>query len=118
MYWYGGNDDVPKPGYWRRSATSDNFIACLYSAAWLGYASPSNNNLGECFTGYQGILCADWQIGFSRTNNYQWNRCQDPTWNIIRLLLMIVAIIIVVVIIIRSTLTGALQKKNIQSIYV
>ena len=119
MYWYGGSDIGPKPGYWRSSVTTDNFIACLYSAAWLGYVSPSNNNLGECFTGYQGIIWGDWQVGFSKTSNYQWDRCPDPTWNIIRLLLVFIAVVIgIVIIIIRSTLAGALQRKNIQSVYI
>ena len=111
MYWYGGSDVGPKPGYWRSSIVSDNFIHCLYSAAWLGYVSPTNNNLGECFTGYQGILWGDWQVGFSKTSNYQWDKCPDPTWNVIRLLMMFIAVVIGIVIIIRSTLAGALQRK-------
>ena len=63
MYCYGGSNIRPQPGFWRISNISDNFIAWLYSAACLGYVSPSNNNLGECFAGYQGILWADVKLG-------------------------------------------------------
>ena len=56
MYCKGGSDIGPKPGYWRSSNQTDKFIACLNPAACLGYVEPTNNNLGECFTGYQGIL--------------------------------------------------------------
>ena len=97
---------------------SDNFISCLYSGAWLGYVSPSNNKLWEWFTGYQGVLWADWQSGFSRTSDYTCGAWPNATWNIFRILLLIAAVFIFIVIIIRSTLAGALQKKKIQSVYI
>ena len=117
MYWYGGSNVGPKPGYWRSANTSDNFIACLFSPACLGYVSPSNNNLGECFTGYQGILWADCVPGFSRTSGYEWGLCPNQVWNVIRLLLVFIAVIIGIAILIKSTLAGALQKKNVQAVY-
>ena len=117
MYCYGGSNIGPKPGFWRSSNTTDNFIGWLYTGAWIGYVAPSNNNLGEWFTGYQGILCADCQVGFSRTTNYKWSRCPNPVWNIIRLILILIAAIVAVIIIIKTTLAGALQKKNVQSVY-
>ena len=111
MYCYGGSNINPQPGYWRSSNTSDKFIAWLYSAACLVYVSTSNNNLGECFTGYQGILWADCKVGFSRTEDYNWDKCPNLVWNIIRLILVFIAVIIGIEIIIRSTFAGALQKK-------
>ena len=117
MYWYGGSNVGPKPGYWRSANTSDNFIACLFSPACLGYVSPSNNNLGECFTGYQGILWADCVPGFSRTSGFEWGLCPNQVWNVIRLLLVFIAVIIGIAILIKSTLSGALQKKNVQAVY-
>ena len=118
MYCKGGSDVGPKPGYWRSSLTSDTFISCLYSGACLGYVSPSNNKLGEWFEGYQGVLWADWAANFSKTSSYKWGKCPNPTWNIIRLLLIFLAIIIGIILIVRSTLSGALQKKNLQSVYI
>lgn len=118
MYCKGGSDIGPKPGYWRSSTDTDNFIQCLFTAACLGYEEPDNNNLGECFTGYQGILCADCSAGFSRTGEFECSKCPDPIYNIIRLSLVMFAVIGGIVIMIRSTLSGALQRKNIQSVYI
>ena len=111
MYWYGGSDVGPKPGYWRSSLTSDNFIQWLYSGAWKGYIKPSENKLGEWFTGYQGILWGEWTIGFSKTENYRWDKWPDPAWNVIRLILISIWVLIWIVIMIRSTLVGASQRK-------
>ena len=118
MYWNGGSNVGPKPGYWRSSLASDNFISWLYSGACLGYVSPTYYKLGECFEGYQGILWADWTVNFSKTSNYKCEKCPNPAWNVIRLLLIFIAIIIGIVFIVRSTLSGALEKKNVQSVYI
>jgi predicted outer membrane repeat protein len=118
MYWKGGSDVGPKPGYWRSSNTSDNFISCLYSSACLGYVYPDYNNLGEWFTGYDGVLCSEWEIGYSRTGTYEWSKWPDPVWNIIQIILILMAVILGIAIMVRSTLAGALQRKNIQSVYI
>ena len=118
MYCKGGSDVGPLPGYWRSSLTSDNFISCLYSGACLGYVSPSNNKLGEWFTGYQGTLWADWTVNFSKTSNYKCEQWPNYVWNIVKLFLVFIGAIIGIVLIVRSTLAGALQKKNVQSVYI
>ena len=117
MYWKGGSDIGPKPGYWRSSNTTDNFIACLNPVACLGYVSPTNNSLGEWHAGYQGILCTDCKINYSRTGVYQCGKWPTPIGNAIKLFLIFVVVLICLVGIIKSTLNGALQKKNIQSVY-
>ena len=118
MYCKGGSDVGPIPGYWRSSLTSDNFISWLYSGAWLGYVSPSYNKLGEWFTGYQGTLWADWTVNFSKSSNYKCEQWPNYAWNIVKLFLVSVGAIIGIVLIVRSTLAGALQKKNVQSVYI
>ena len=118
MYWYGGSDVGPKPGYWRSTNTSDNFIACLYAPAWLGYESTHNNSLGEWFEGYQGYLCADCEVGFSRSGDYEWAKCPNPVLNVIKLTLILIAVIIGIVLTVRSTLASALERKNIQSVLI
>ena len=118
MYCKGGSDIGPKPGYWRSSNLTDNFIACLNPAACLGYVEPTNNNLGEWFTGYQGILWADWEVNFSRTGTYECAKWPNPIWNATQLFLILLTVIIGIVVIIRSTLNGALQMKNLQSVYI
>lgn len=118
MYCNGGADIGPKPGYWRSSEESDNFIKWLLESSWLGYVSPSNNNLGEWFTGYQRILCADWEVGYSRTGEFECSKCPLFIWNVLRLAGVGIAITFGLVIMIRSTLAGALQRKNVQSVYI
>ena len=118
MYCKGGSNVGPKPGYWRSSLTSDNFISWLYYGACLGYVSPTNNKLGECFKGYQGILCADWIPNFSRTGNYEWSKWPDFAWNIIRLILFFIVVIVWAIFMIKSTISNTLQAKNIQSVYI
>ena len=118
MYWYGGSDIGPKPGYWRSSNTSDNFIGCLFASACLGYESTYNNSLGACFSGYQGYLCADCEVGYSRSGDYECAKCPNPILNVVQLVLILLAVIVGIVIMIRSTLAGALQRKNIQSVYI
>lgn len=49
---YGGSNIGPRPGYWRSSNSSSDFIACLYPSACLGMIAPENNPIGTCFTGY------------------------------------------------------------------
>lgn len=55
----GGSNIGPQPGYWRSANTTDNFLYCLNPAACLGMITPNFSPTGECFDGYQGILCAD-----------------------------------------------------------
>ena len=118
MRWKGGSDIVPLSGYWRSANTTDNIIECFYKPACRGYEDIYNNSWGRCFTGYQGLLWADCKVGFSRTGDFECSKCPDPVWNIIRIALVMIAVVFWIVILIRSTLSGALQRKNIQSVYI
>ena len=118
MYCYGGSHIGPKPGYWRSSNKTDNFIACLYAPACLGYESKYNNTLGAWFEGYQGYLCADCEAGYSRSGEYECAKCPNPILNVLQLVGILFWVTVGIVIMIRSTLTSALQRKNIQSVYI
>ena len=48
----GGNDIGPRPGFWRTSNYSANFIQCLYPEACLGMIAPDYNPQGSCNEGY------------------------------------------------------------------
>lgn len=67
----GGSKIGPKSGYWRKTNSSSNFIQCLYTPACLGMIAPDYNPIGSCLTGYQGILCTDCAIGYSRKGDYE-----------------------------------------------
>ena len=119
MRWFGGSDIGPKPGYWRSHNKTDNFIDCLHPPACRGYDKVKfTDNTGNCSQGYTGKLWADCQVNFSRSGSYQCSKCPNTAINIIRLLLIAIGYIIWLVIMVKSTLSGALNKKDIQSVYI
>jgi hypothetical protein len=72
---FGGSFIGPKPGYWRKSNSSFNFIKCVYPVACLGITPPEYTLTGDCRYGYKGILCADCFAGFSRTGTFECQKC-------------------------------------------
>ena len=119
MYWYGGSDIGPKPNFWRSSNMTDKIIKWLYPPACLGYnKSDITTNLGEWLTGYQGILWADWKVGYSRRGKYECSKCPDPVWNIIRLILVLIAIVIFIIVLLYITLKSIKKRSNRHPIYV
>lgn len=105
------------PGYWRSSVESDNFIECRNEEACLGKGT-SNNTLGACATGYQGILCTDCSIGYSRSgSSFKCSKCPDNKENATKLFFLFVIMLAGIVFLVRSTLQGATQKKNYLSVY-
>ena len=115
---FGGYDIGPAPGYWRTSNTSENFIECLYSPACLGYNKGDNNdNTGTCFEGYSGTLWSDWKPGYSRQGEYECAKWPNPLYNVIRLILLATATTVWNIINIRSALMGALERKDLKTVY-
>jgi hypothetical protein len=108
----------PKKGYWRKDNQTENFLQCLNEDACLPI-SPNNNYsaVGECASGYQGILCADCIDGYSRTGEYMCSKCPDPFWNVVRIVATLFFAIFLIVMMIKSTMAGAVEKKNVTSIY-
>eukprot|EP00347_Sterkiella_histriomuscorum_P009503 403340963 len=115
---YGGSNVGPKPGYWRKNNFTSTFVKCQYTSACLGMVPPENNPMGSCQEGYQGILCADCQIQFSRSGDFKCSQCPDKSLNITRLIFIFLAVIFLIVLLVRSTLNGAKDVKNVTSIYI
>lgn len=108
----------PKRGYWRRDNQTSNFLQCLNPDACLPI-DPSNNYsaVGECASGYYGVLCSNCEPGYSRTGDYACSPCPDPFWNVIRIIATLLFAIILIVLMIKSTMAGAVEKKNVTSIF-
>ena len=104
---YGGSNVGPAAGYWRKSNYTSNFIKCLNTNACLGMIAPENNPMGSCATGYQGILCADCQVGYSSSGDYECGECPDQAANSMRIVGIFIIAIAAIVFMIRSTLAGA-----------
>eukprot|EP00347_Sterkiella_histriomuscorum_P011011 403374086 len=116
-YCLGGAVFGPKPGYWRKSNVTSAIVQCSYQLACLGMVEPNNNPIGDCAQGYQGVICNDCMVGYSRTGENKCGQCPDFTINIVRLIFIIIAIILLIIFLIRSTLQGALNKRNITNIF-
>eukprot|EP00347_Sterkiella_histriomuscorum_P016469 403353061 len=119
-YCEGGANLGPRPGYWRRTNSSSNFIKCMNPSACLGWFPldlTTYQPLGQCADGYQGILCAQCKAGYSSTGNFQCGKCPGMAQNIIIMMLIIIGVGLMFVMMVRSTLAGALEKKNAVSIY-
>ena len=113
----GGTNIGPSPGYWRRSNTTENFLKCENGAACIGMVEPDNDPKGSCATGYQGIMCTDCEVGFSKINPYECEKCPPQAINALRLAGIATGVILLVVFLVRSTLNGAVQRKNVNSVY-
>eukprot|EP00347_Sterkiella_histriomuscorum_P009701 403340212 len=113
----GGSNIGPQPGYWRKSNTTSNFIKCFNTASCLGMIPPKNNPQGECDTGYQGILCADCQPGYSITSSFKCGQCPEFSLNLFRIIAIFILVVVVIGFMIRSTMKGAADTKNITSVF-
>jgi len=100
----GGSKIYPRPGYWRSSRYSENFLACYNEEACLGKNHNESNYGGECSTGYMGILCTYCDLGYSRTGSFSCSKCPTHFVNALRLLALFIALIVGITILIRSTL--------------
>ncbi|CDW87056.1 UNKNOWN [Stylonychia lemnae] len=114
---YGGTNIGPKPGYWRKNNVTSYFIQCLYLPACLGMVPPQDDPKGSCFIGYQGTLCADCVIGYSRQGDFKCQECPEKIANSLRLAAIFIGVCFLIVFVVRSTLLGARQSKNVTSIY-
>ena len=85
----------------------------------MGSSSGSEfNPIGKCDKHYRGVLCASCEANYTKNSNFECNKCPSKVKNIARLVAIFVIAIGIIVFIIRSTLIGAKEKKNINSIYI
>ncbi len=79
--------------------------------------APDYDPRGTCREGYQGILCTDCEPGYSISGAFTCGVCPDYVQNGLRISALVIAATIVIVLMIRSTLNGALEKRNVTSIF-
>lgn len=69
--------------------------------------------LGACNVGYDGVLCQDCEVGYSRSGtNYKCSKCPPPNLNSLRLFGLSVVLMLVLLFLIRSNLYSAAKQKN------
>ena len=119
MRCFGGSDIGPMPGYWRRNNETDNFIEWFHSPACQGYDKVEfTDNTGNCSEGYYGKLWSGCKVDYSREGVYQCSKCPDPVVNAFVITLILIAYVVSLVLTVKSTLSGALDRKDIQSAYI
>lgn len=114
---YGSNLMVPKPGYWRSSKHSANFIKCLTSSACLGSPNIVPELTGRCYKGYRGNLCQACEVGFSRSSSNLCAECPPKILNGLRIIGVILAACLVCAIQVKTTLNTSLKPVALHSIY-
>ena len=104
----------PKAGYWRSSPIIDKMTPCFREESCLG--GNEKDALGQCATGYQGILCSDCSTGYTRSGE-ECSECPVLIWNILIFLALIILLIAVIMFLVRSTLNGVEMKKPLYQVY-
>ena len=108
------NITATKPSFWRSHATSEEFTPCNRPESCLG--GNETDAIGQCAVGYQGILCADCQPGFSKAG-LTCSECPDLAWNIVIFIGLIMILVLLIVGLVRSTLGGVETKKPLYSVF-
>ncbi|TNV88178.1 hypothetical protein FGO68_gene13761 [Halteria grandinella] len=114
----GGKELYPLPGYWRSSNHTDLFLACLYPPACIGRSQIENSTQTECAEGYQGILCANCQYGYSKSyDSNRCSKCPDNLENILLIAVFIIVFLVVITILVRSNIQNESQEKNFLPVF-
>ena len=93
-------------------------MECRNLDSCLGRNGNENNTIGACAAGYQGILCTDCALGYSRSGSaFKCALCPNKGDNAAKLFFTFVAILAGIVFLVRSTLQSALEKKSFLSVY-
>lgn len=82
-----------------------------------GINAPNFNPMGDCAENYTGFLCASCVDGYTINKSYECNKCPSEVANIVRLALIFLVFITLVVFMIKSTMAGAADIKNVNSIF-
>lgn len=107
----------PKPGYWRSSNSSLQFLKCYTASSCTGSSLNDYNPQGYCFEGYKGVLCAQCEHGYVSNSNFQCAKCPELWKNIVVICVIMFLAIAVIAIFIRVTLASSMAKKSNVSAY-
>jgi hypothetical protein len=107
---------VSNPGYWRSDLLSEILYECQIYDSCLG--GNETDYLGECFTGYTGILCQTCIAGYSRNSAGKCNKCPNQSVNVVILLFFAFMMIGISVVLVKSTIKSAFTPSAMHSIYI
>ena len=56
------------------SNTSNNILKWFEASSWEGYTIENKNELGACSTGYIDTMYGNWNVGYSHTGDFIWDK--------------------------------------------
>eukprot|EP00347_Sterkiella_histriomuscorum_P022241 403331176 len=112
---YGLYKVAPKPGYWRSSNTSTNFIKCPNSFACLG--GNEYDPIGNCSEGFKGVMCGNCMPGFKKASDFKCTICPSQGANAVQFTGLIIFAILVCSFLVRSTINSADKEKPLYTVY-
>ena len=112
----GGSAIIVNDGHWRSSLESDVIYICDVLEACI--KGTEINELGNCSTGYFGVLCKSCKIGFSKTANSVCTKCPSETNNVIIMFFLCISLALLCFTLVKTTLTSAFSPKSLHSIYI
>ena len=85
---FGGLNITTKPGYWRSSKISTNFLSCPVFQNCLGDSRELNTDTpyleyfstGICNIGYIGPLCSVCDVGYGKVGGYTCAKCDSNSY--------------------------------------
>ncbi len=107
----------PAAGFWRSSNTSENFIACMNPEACLGYVDDDTSPLGDCTDGYQGMLCSECSLGYTKTGDWECTECPHLAAHIFGLIFLVGIPVLILLWIVRSAILNAFGKRDMSGVY-
>ena len=104
--WLGGANIWVDSGYFRKSTNSSYILPWIYQSACLGEYHPENEYPIKWSDGYEGMLWATCVINatdkYERNSSYEWSKCPNPLYNILRIigLILLVSLFFIIMIIV------------------
>lgn len=114
---YGNVTMVPRRGYWRPNAYTDQFIKCLRAEACVGSSAVTVSLTGECGKGYSGNLCQNCIWGYSHSQAYSCAKCPPIPSNLALCGVVILALAGLVWTLVASAISGAARYSALLSVY-
>lgn len=75
--------------------------------------------MGICNTGYTGIVCGICELNYSKTEDFECEKCPEKTSNIIKIVFLTIFIIFIVIGLVASTfISSGKQTGSTYSVYV
>ena len=98
---YGGSRTAPKPGFWRESEFTNNYIPCTYGPACLG--GNIKSPLTICEKGYSGTLCSNCDSDYHRVGFYNCQKCRTLSTSILFYCLQLFSLLVAIIVLARSS---------------